>query len=43
MSRNAELALGVVGGLFGILVGIIKTLFGGIFSIIEFGILTSFL
>jgi hypothetical protein len=30
MSRNAELALGVVGGLIGILVGILKTLYGGI-------------
>jgi hypothetical protein len=43
VSRNAELALGIVGGLIGILVGILKTLYGGIISIIGFGILTSFL
>lgn len=42
MSRNAELALGVVGGLFGILVGILKTLYGGVISIIGFGGLTAF-
>ncbi|MDD1757749.1 MAG: hypothetical protein LUQ22_03350 [Methanotrichaceae archaeon] len=40
---NAELALGVVGGLFGILVGILKRLFGGIVSIIGFGGTVAFL
>ncbi|MDD1758927.1 MAG: hypothetical protein LUQ22_09385 [Methanotrichaceae archaeon] len=43
MSRNAELTLGIVGGLFGILVGILKTFFGGIVSIIGFGGTVAFL
>jgi hypothetical protein len=43
VSRNAELALGIVGGLFGIPVGILKTFFGGFVSIIGFGGTVAFL
>jgi hypothetical protein len=37
MNRNPELVLGIVGGLFGILVGILQMLYGSIVSIVGFG------